>query len=361
MQIIHKKSLPVESLWQKELAKSFTELSELLDFLQIEPSSTSIPPDIKSSLFANQEPSKNEIISVHTKARKLFAMRVPRPFANLMQKGNWHDPLLQQVLPQYAEFNEVSGFVSDPLQEHTNKVSGLIHKYKSRVLLIVRGGCAVNCRYCFRREFPYQDNHLNKQQYQEVLQYIEKDRHLNEVILSGGDPLMANDEQLAYLISQIENIKHVKRLRIHTRLPVVIPQRVTAPLINTLANTPLNVIVVLHINHANEISPILADKLLALKQVGVTLFNQAVLLKNINDNAKALVTLSETLFDAHVLPYYLYLLDPVKGAAHFDVSESSGQQLMHELIAQLPGFLVPKLVREVPKREGKTPIDLKLS
>lgn len=342
MQIIPKKHHGVETHWQKELANCFTNLESLLNYLQIN----------------TQELAIN--VSQHSRARKLFAMRVPRPFADLMQIGNWHDPLLQQVLPQLAEFIEKPGFVSDPLQEQNNPHTGLIHKYKSRILLIVRGGCAVNCRYCFRRHFPYQENHLSSSEYQEVINYIQVDKQLNEVIFSGGDPLMAKDQHLAALAKQIDNIEHIKRLRIHTRLPVVIPSRINAEFLSWIAALSVKPIIVLHINHANEVSQALKEKCALLIQAGVTLLNQSVLLKGINDNADALEDLSEALFSAHIMPYYLHMFDPVKGASHFDVDNTQAKLIMAELIKRLPGFLLPKLVREIAGQPGKTPIDLGL-
>ncbi len=361
MQIIPKKTLPVETHWQKELANSFNDIYSLLDYLQIDPRSLDkILLTNASQLHASIEKNQIFAIDLHNKARKLFPMRVPKPFAHLMQVGNWHDPLLQQVIPHYSEFTEKLGFISDPLQEQNTLTPGLIHKYKSRVLILVRGGCAVNCRYCFRRHFPYQDNHLNSAQSKKVIEYIKQDLTLNEVIFSGGDPLMANDTQLAQLAKQIDSIDHIKRLRIHTRLPVVIPNRINNEYLAWIANLRVKPIMVLHINHANEIGNELKQKMKNLSDAGVTLLNQSVLLKNINDSADALENLSEKLFDANILPYYLHMLDPVKGASHFDVSKLQAKELMAELIKRLPGFLVPKLVQELAGQPGKTPIDLGL-
>ncbi len=381
MQIIHKKSTSVETDWKKELTNSFTDLYDLIDFLEIDPNTIPLeynsfrgpvldnPEDEFNTRLSNQE----QIISLHTnathgspiltehnKARKLFPMRVPLPFAQLMEKGNWQDPLLQQVVPHFSEFTHEEGFIADPLQEQKNSNSGIIHKYKSRVLLVVKGGCAVNCRYCFRRHFPYQEHQLNKKKYMEVFEYIQNDININEVILSGGDPLMANDEQLTWLLEQLSNISHLKRVRIHTRLPVVIPTRITSKLITSLKQCRLKALMVLHINHSNEISDELKRKLQCLKNAGVTLLNQSVLLNGVNCNVEALEDLSEALFEADVLPYYLHLLDPVDGASHFNVSQEKAVALMKELLARLPGFLVPKLVQELPDKDSKTPIDLAL-
>ncbi|MCV2883579.1 EF-P beta-lysylation protein EpmB [Aestuariibacter sp. AA17] len=337
-QIIPKKPLSVEQNWQKELALSFTAPEKLLHYLQL--------------------PVEEYRQDIH--ARKLFPMRVPRDFAARMEKGNPNDPLLRQVFPLKEEFAEPTGYTDDPLLEQNNDQKGLLHKYLSRVLLIVRGGCAVNCRYCFRRHFPYADNSVNKQGWQEALTYIRKDNQINEVIFSGGDPLMAKDDFLAWLSKEVSSIPHIKRLRIHTRLPVVIPSRITTELIDWFSNNGLQNIMVLHINHANEIDSALIDKLLLLKQAGVTLLNQAVLLKGVNDSAESQIALSEALFAAGVLPYYLHVLDKVKGAAHFDVSDQHARDIMREMIKRQPGYLVPKLVREIADQPGKTPLDLQL-
>ncbi len=337
-QIIPKNLASVEHNWQKELASSFTDPVELLRYLNL----------------------PIEDYAHHIEARRLFPMRVPRHFASLMSPQNPQDPLLKQVLPLADEFNTTPGFSDDPLSEHDTAGQGLLHKYKSRVLLIVRGGCAVNCRYCFRRHFPYADNAINRQQFEQVLTYLEADKDISEVILSGGDPLMAKDEHLGWMASQLSAISHIKRLRIHTRLPVVMPNRLDKDFFDWFTPLPLQKILVIHANHQNEISPVLKEKLLALKTAGVTLLNQAVLLKGINDDADTLEALHEALFDAGVLPYYLHILDKVQGAAHFDVSDDIAREIMAELIKRQPGFLVPKLVREIGGQPGKTPIDLHL-
>lgn len=350
MQIIPKKTLTVEPHWQKELANSFTSIKSLAEYLQL---------PLNSDLSIQPHPAQPD-----EAARRLFAMRVPRPFADLMESGNWNDPLLKQVLPSKAEFVDVDGFVSDPLQEQGNQQAGLIHKYNSRVLLVLKGGCAVNCRYCFRRHFPYKENHLDQQALNNALDYIRQDKALNEVILSGGDPLMANNKSLQNVINTIRAIPHIKRLRIHTRLPVVIPNRIDdefMSLMQTLSTcADLQLVMVLHINHANEVSSQLATKCKLLKTVGVTVLNQSVLLKGVNDSADALCNLSEKLFAADILPYYLFMFDAVKGAAHFDLNKQTAVSLMTEMIKRLPGFLVPKLVKEIPGQPGKTPIDLGL-
>ena len=322
--------------WQKELANVVTDPKKLLEMLNIEP---------KKYLL-------------HFKARKLFPVRVPRPFIKKMQQGDFNDPLLKQVMPLSDEFLLSPGFVTDPLAEHESKVEGLLHKYKHRVLLIVKAGCAINCRYCFRRHFPYADNSPNKERWQYALDYIEKNKEITEVIFSGGDPLMASDNHLAWLVNKIEQIPHVKRLRIHTRLPVVIPQRVTPALVALLKNTRLKATMVLHINHGNEIDTALANALEPLREARIPLFNQSVLLQGINNQVDILAELSEKLFDIGIQPYYLHMFDQVQGAAHFDVNEQQAINIFKELMTVLPGFLMPKLVREIAGEANKTPINL---
>jgi len=293
--------------------------------------------------------------SAITLACQNFPLRVPEPYLERIETGNPQDPLLLQVLPQTTELLEQPGFVSDPLDENAhNPVPGLVHKYGSRVLLISTSLCAVHCRYCFRREFPYQDNRNSRLDWQQALHYIRQHSEVNEVILSGGDPLTLPDKQLAWLIEQIAAIPHIIRLRIHTRLPVVIPQRITRDLLHTLTHSRLQPVVVLHCNHPNEIDAAVSQAISALRNAGITALNQSVLLANINDNATTLTALSERLFAAGCLPYYLHALDKVRGAHHFAVDDQTAVQLHHELQALLPGFLVPRLVRENAGESSKT-------
>lgn len=287
----------------------------------------------------------------------LFDICVPEAYLARIEPNNPADPLLLQVLPVSEETLTPKGYVLDPLEEAEHRpAKGLIHKYAGRVLLIASPNCAINCRYCFRRHFPYSDNAPSRAQWQEALDYIRNDSSIHEAILSGGDPLAASDRQLAWLVAQLESIPHLKRLRIHTRLPVVIPDRVDVALLGWLAATRLQKVVVLHINHANEIDQPVVDACARLKHAGVTLLNQSVLLKGVNDNVPTLATLSERLFEAGVLPYYLHVFDPVQGAAHFDVPDEYAQALVKQLLDHLPGFLMPRLVREVPGRASKTPL-----
>ncbi|MGM0824877.1 MAG: EF-P beta-lysylation protein EpmB [Pseudomonadota bacterium] len=288
---------------------------------------------------------------------QLFEVCVPDAYLSRIAPGDPGDPLLRQVLPLDDESLSLPGFVADPLEEADHQpASGLIHKYAGRVLLIASPACAINCRYCFRRHFPYAENAPSRAQWQQALDYLRTDTSLQEAILSGGDPLAANDRQLAWLVEQLEAIPHLKRLRIHTRLPVVIPDRVDDALLDWLSATRLQKVVVLHINHPNEIDQAVVDACDRLKQAGVTLLNQSVLLRHVNDSADTLATLSERLFEAGILPYYLHVLDPVQGAGHFDVSDDEARGLIKALLPRLPGFLMPRLVREVPGKASKTPL-----
>ena len=287
----------------------------------------------------------------------LFDVRVPEAFLARMRHGDPDDPLLRQVLPLAAEDKILPGYVSDPLAEadHT-PARGVIHKYAGRVLLIASPVCAVNCRYCFRRHFPYEQNAPSRSQWDVSLEYLHGDTSISEAILSGGDPLATSDRQLAWLVGRLDNVPHLKRLRIHTRLPVVIPDRVDDTLLGWLSATRLQKVVVLHINHANEIDDAVVAACERLKGAGATLLNQSVLLRGVNDSVDALASLSERLFEAGILPYYLHVLDPVEGAAHFDVIDEEARELVAGLRETLPGFLMPRLVREIPGEASKTPL-----
>lgn len=237
---------------------------------------------------------------------------------------------------------------------------GLLHKYSNRALLLVKGGCAVNCRYCFRRHFPYAENQGNKRNWQQALEYISAHPQLDEIIFSGGDPLMAKDHELDWLLTQLESIPHIKRLRIHSRLPIVIPARITDTLVARIAASSLQVLLVNHVNHANEIDAAFRASMKKLRMAGVTLLNQSVLLRGVNDNANTLADLSNALFDAGVMPYYLHVLDKVQGAAHFMVSDEEARAIVRELLTLVSGYLVPKLAREIGGEPSKTPLDLGL-
>ena len=260
-------------------------------------------------------------------------------------------------MPRDEELQAIPGYTDDPLEEmHSTPLPGLIHKYHGRVLLIVSGGCAINCRYCFRRHFDYSNNTNSRQYLRDAVDYIASDPNISEVILSGGDPLAAKDSYLSELVSELGTLPQLKRLRIHTRLPIVIPQRITDDCLSWLGNTKLQTIMVIHCNHPNEIDRDVLKALRLLKDAEVTLLNQSVLLRGVNDSAATLSDLSEALFDGGVLPYYLHLLDPVRGSSRFEVAEIDARKLVGMLCKQLPGYLVPKLVKESPKMASKLPV-----
>ena len=292
-------------------------------------------------------------------ADQLFKTRIPPEFLAQIDIANPDDPLLKQVIPHPKELTQVPGYTQDPLKEQNNKtnpIPGLLHKYHGRVLLIVTGSCAIHCRYCFRRHFPYQDNNPGKKNWQAAFDYITQDPTITEVILSGGDPLMANDQHLQILFDHLNKIEHVKTIRIHTRIPTVMPSRITDDLIQILTQSRAQPIMVIHCNHANEISSNAAAALNKLHQAGLMLLNQSVLLKDINNNAQILINLSQTLFENHVLPYYLHMPDKVAGTAHFDIERQKAIELIQTIQRQLPGYLVPKLVEELPHCGNKTQV-----
>lgn len=288
---------------------------------------------------------------------ELFEIRVPEAYLARIRPGDPNDPLLRQVLPLSAETDSVQGFVSDPLEEAEHSPHpGLIHKYPGRVLLIASPTCAINCRYCFRRHFPYGENSPSRAQWNDILDYLRNDVSIEEAILSGGDPLASSDKRLAWLVERLGEIPHLKRLRIHTRLPVVIPDRIDVALLDWLAASRLQKVMVLHINHAKEIDDAVIAACARLQAIGVTLLNQSVLLRGVNDDVETLAMLSERLFEAGILPYYLHVLDPVTGAAHFDMPDDEAIALVDALRERLAGFLMPRLVREVPGEKSKTPL-----
>lgn len=317
--------------WQKILAQGFRTASDLLDFLEL--------PHTLGSGQAEQQ----------------FKTRVPRGFAARMQKRNPQDPLLLQVLAVSNELEQDDTFVRDPLAEaKVNPLQGLIHKYQGRVLLTLTGACAINCRYCFRRHFPYEDNNPGRRGWQAVLDYIRSDPSIHEVILSGGDPLLASDELFAELFPQLEAIAHLKTLRIHSRIPIVLPERITPPLLALLQASRLRKVVILHCNHPQELNETVHQACFSLKAAHCHLLNQAVLLKGVNDEVAILAALSDALFSCSVLPYYLHLLDKVIGASHFDLSEEQALILYRQLQTQIPGYLLPRLAREEAGRGSKT-------
>jgi L-lysine 2,3-aminomutase len=290
-------------------------------------------------------------------AARQFPLFAPRGFVARMQPGDPADPLLRQVLPLGEELINVPGFVEDPVDDEAAvRTPGLLQKYTGRALLIATGTCAVHCRYCFRRHFPYDEAPRSLADWEPAFTEIEADTSLHEVILSGGDPLTLVDATLADLIERLKTIPHLRRLRIHTRLPIVIPERVTNRLVAMLRDSRLTPVVVLHANHANELDASVADAVAELSTAGVMLLNQAVLLSGVNDSADAQAALGERLIDIRVMPYYLHQLDRVTGAAHFEVPSSLGQRIVEQLRARLPGYAVPRFVQELPGALSKMPI-----
>ena len=320
--------------WQTELSNAVTDMTELAGLLNIS------PRDLSSGAEAQGQ----------------FPLRVPRPFIARMNKSDPNDPLLLQVLPNNRELIPTPGYSSDPLEEaDANPVPGLIHKYKGRVLLVVSPACAIHCRYCFRRHFPYDDNTPGRERWSEALDYIAADASIREVIYSGGDPLAANDQMLLWLTEQIAAIPHVKRLRVHTRLPVVIPSRISSACLHWLTATRLQAVLVLHINHAQEIDTPLAEAISAIRQCDIPVFNQSVLLRNINDSPDTLHALNERLFEIGVIPYYLHCLDKVAGAADFDLNDTDIHRIYQQLLSLDSGYLTPRLVIEIPGQAAKQP------
>ena len=322
--------------WQKAMAAAIRDPEELLDRLEL----------------------PHKLLPAARNAAQLFPLRVPHSYVDRMEKGNPADPLLRQVLPLHAEYSTAKGYSTDPVGDlQAMTIPGLLHKYSGRVLLVTTGACSIHCRYCFRRHFPYDDANPLSKNWQLALDYIANDPSIHEVILSGGDPLSLTDQRLHQLVTALSTIGHLKRLRIHTRQPIVLPERVNNELLEWLMSTRLQTVIVVHCNHPNEIDALVRKGLLALKQCGVSLLNQSVLLRDVNDEVTILSRLSEVLFEAGVLPYYLHMLDKVQGAQHFEVHEVHALHLMHELHTHLPGYLVPRLVREHPGQAYKVPIE----
>ena len=299
----------------------------------------------------------DKLMAINADLVKKFPLRVPQNYINKMRHGDAADPLLRQVFPLIDEDLQRDGFITDPVGDNLAITSpGLLQKYHGRALLVTTGACAIHCRYCFRRHFSYSDSNPLAGQWQQTLHALQEDSSINEVILSGGDPLVLSDSKLQNMVADLEQIPHIKRLRIHTRLPIVLPERVDQHLLNWISETRFTVIMVVHANHANEIDVEVAEALNKLRNVGCQLLNQTVLLKGVNDRAEHLIMLSERLNDVSVMPYYLHLLDPVAGASHFDVADKIGIKLIEQIRKELPGYLVPRLVREQQGEASKTVI-----
>ncbi len=318
--------------WQQLWREAVRDPRELLDLLGLDPGALNV-----SDAAAHQ-----------------FSLRVPRGFVARMRHGDPHDPLLRQVLPLDAEMQPMPGFELDAVGDTAAKAgNGVIRKYRGRALLVSTGSCAINCRYCFRRHFPYAQETAAAGGWSEAVELIRGDSSIDEVILSGGDPWSLATSKLIELTDALASVPHLKRLRIHTRLPVVLPERVDDALVGWLATLPWPLAIVLHANHANEFDAEVDAAVARLRSTGATVLNQAVLLRGVNDSVDALCALSERGFAAGVLPYYLHQLDRVQGAAHFEVSDERALQLHADLAARLSGYLVPRLVREVAGDSGK--------
>ena len=318
--------------WQQQLNDAFKSINALCDYLELD----------VNTVFSN-------------KAHLNFPLLVPKSFAERMEKGNPNDPLLKQVLPVNEEMQIVAGFALDPVGDlQAMAETGVIHKYQGRALLINTGSCAIHCRYCFRRNFPYSDFQLGNQKLKQAICYLREHVDISEVILSGGDPLLLSDAKLKAFILEMNKIAHLKRIRVHSRLPIVLPDRINNDLIKTLKYSNKQWVIVVHSNHANELNIEVAKACEKMRKAGIMLLNQSVLLKEINDNVFQLAQLSEALFNLGIMPYYLHLLDRALGTAHFEVSKTEAVLLMQQLQAQLPGYLVPKLVKEEIGKSEKT-------
>lgn len=339
MQYVHSLNLVKkdgDSDWKQALRTAFRDPFELLDYLSLD-----------------EAQFKEQVLSDPS-----FKMLVPKAYAEKMEKGNWDDPLLKQVLPIHDENVITAGFVSDPVGDLNAQVSnGLLKKYHGRVLLVTTAACAVHCRYCFRKEFPYTDSTPDKKQWQTTLDNIAADESINEVILSGGDPLMIPDERLRAICEDLVAISHITTLRFHSRVPVFIPERINNDFLHWLQQLDCQKVMVIHSNHAKEIDEKVGGCLLTMNDAGMTVLNQAVLLKGINDDVKTLENLSRRLFEFKVLPYYLHQLDRVHGTAHFEVEKNNSIQILKLLKNRLPGYLVPKLVGEISGERSKQAIE----
>ena len=321
--------------WHDSLAEAIRDPDQLLERLQL-------PESLREAA---------------QRAAEQFAVMVPQSYINRMRLGDPDDPLLRQVLPLSDELLDVAGFVEDAVGDHEARaVPGLLQKYAGRVLLITTGACAVHCRYCFRRHYPYGDEPHRLDDWEPAIEAIAADETVHEVLLSGGDPLMLTDRRLADLIVRLEAIPHLRRLRLHSRLPIVLPNRVTSELVELLTQSRLTPIMIVHANHPNEVVDDCEEALRILVRSGITTLNQAVLLRGVNDSVETLAELCERLIDAGVIPYYLHQLDRVRGAAHFEVEEARGREIIAELRQRLPGYAVPEYVREEAGLPYKRPL-----
>lgn len=318
--------------WHQSLIDAFREPDELARYLQIDPSIFHLGQELDTA----------------------FPLLVPRGFADRMEKNNPQDPLLLQVIPRHEEFLTRLGYSSDPVGDMDAIVApGVLHKYHGRALIIATGACSIHCRYCFRRHFPYSNSNAYNDNWQLALEYLKSNQDITEVILSGGDPLMLSDTILNSLVQELEDIDHIQRLRIHSRVPITLPDRVTPELIDVFSTSRFQSILVVHSNHANELDQRVSRNMRRLKQAGITLLNQSVLLRGVNDSLEALSNLSNRLFSIGISPYYLHMLDRAQGATHFEVSMKQARSIYAQLQVTLPGYLVPKLVYEKAGAKSK--------
>lgn len=326
---------PPPEAWQKSLSQAVRDVEELLRRLEL----------------------PAELMPAARQASGEFPLLAPLSYVHRMRRGDPGDPLLLQVLPVASELEETEGFVEDAVGDAAaRRAPGLLHKYEGRALLMAARECAVHCRYCFRRHYPYESEPVDLAHWSPALQTISEDESLHEVILSGGDPLLLSNRRLAGLLGRLADIPHLKRVRVHSRLPIVLPDRVDTALLNLLRSTRLQPVMVVHANHPAEVAADCAEALAALVSSGIPTLNQAVLLRGINDDADTLTDLCERLINLGVLPYYLHQLDRVAGAAHFETPIERGRELIQELQRRLPGYAVPRFVREVAGAEGKVPL-----
>jgi len=319
------------AVWRSILRKNFTDWKKLATYLELD-----------------------EIQQLAILPKSAFPLNLPMRLAQKIEKGTLNDPILRQFLPTIQETELTPDFVTDPVDDQAfRRETKLLHKYEGRVLLVCTSACAMHCRYCFRQNFDYD---VSNKVFEKEIALIAEDRSIHEVILSGGDPLSLSNETLGTLFDALAQIPHLKRLRIHTRFPIGIPERIDAGFLALFEKSPLQCFLVIHVNHVNELDDEILAHLKALQKKGVVILNQSVLLKGVNDEGKTLKTLCEKLVDNGILPYYLHQLDKVQGAGHFEVLEEQGTFLIAEIAKTLPGYAVPKYVREIPGKESKTAI-----
>lgn len=317
------------SVWRQIQKNNFTRIEPLLDFLEM------------------SESNRKAILS-----RPRFALNLPQRLAHKIEKNCLDDPILRQFVPLQDELTVTPGFVADPVQDKTfKKTKKILHKYKSRALLVTTSACAMHCRYCFRQNFPYE---TAEKSFEDEISYIHQDPTLSEIVLSGGDPLSLSDASLSSLFKSLDVIPHLKRIRFHTRFPIGIPERIDDSFLDILASSTKQIFFIVHVNHPKEIDSDVAKALKKIQMLGIPVMNQSVLLKGVNDDEKTLLSLSETLVNQGVIPYYLHALDPVQGAGHFALPEDRGSQLIRFVKENLSGFGVPRLVREEPGLPSKT-------